>query len=171
MNLITGLSIDGLVFDGVNFILQDIKGLEFPSVRLPRYNLPGSSGAYVSNTLYGERAIRIKGVVNAPDGSVTTYLSNRNTLINALSFKRDAIDDIVPQIMTVTLANGQVLTTQAYVDTPLAMGFSPDQTDYEEFLITLIAPDPGLYSSTPSSNWPGNSASRPGPCVSTRTRG
>jgi Phage tail protein len=152
VNIVTSLSIDSLVFDGNSFILEEISGLETPLTRLPRYNLPGASGAFISNALYGERAIKIKGTVNAPDGQATTYLLNRTTLINALNYKRDVNNNIVPQTLTIGLANGQVLTTQAYVDTPLSMGFSPDQTDYEEFLITLVAPDSNLYSSTQITN-------------------
>lgn len=156
LQTITGLSIDSLVFDNSNFILQEIKGLESPLTRLPRYNLPGQSGAYISNALYGERAIKIRGLVNVPDGTAVsqvrnTYLANRTTLINNLSYSYDSSGRPVPRTLTITLVNGQVLTASVYVDTPLAMGFSPDQVDYEEFLITLVAPDPLLYSSTPIS--------------------
>jgi phage-related protein len=159
MQIITSLSIDNLVFDGSNYILEEVDGLELPLTRLPRYNWPGQNGAFISNTLYGERAIKIKGTLNAPDGTVNTYLTNRITLINALNYKRDINNDIIPQTLTVGLANGQILTCDVYVDTPLTMAFSPDVTDYAEFLITLIAPDPNLYSITPiitSVNFPIN---------------
>ncbi len=149
--VITSLSIDDLTFDNSNFILEEVKGLELPTVRLPRYHLPGASGAFVSNALYGERSIRIKGVVNAPDGSRLTYLTNRTTLINNLAYKYDDNGRPLTRTLTVTLLNGQVLTANVYVDTPLIMGFSPDQTDWEEFEIGLIAPDPFLYSSSPIS--------------------
>lgn len=152
MNIITGLSISNptantLTFDNSNFILVEIAGLETPLTRLPRYNLPGSSGAFISNALYGERAIKITGILNAPDGQPTTYLTNRTALINALAYSRDNSGNLQPQTLTITLANGQILTTNVYVDHPLAMKFSSDQNDYEDFLITLVAPDPNLYSS------------------------
>src|SRR4051812_20876418 len=129
MRTITGLTITPLnsnpiSFDGVNFILVSVDGLASPLVRLPRYNLPGNSGAYISNALYGERALKIKGVVNAPDGSRTTYLANRTSLINALSYQYDNSGNISPQILTFTFENGLVLTTTAYIDTPVQMGFS-----------------------------------------------
>jgi len=148
MQIITALQIDDLIFDNTNFILTEVTGLESPSVRLPRYNLPGASGAYISNALYGERPIRIKGVVNAPDGTRATYLANRTTLINNLAYKRDENNFIVPQLMTITLENGQILTTSVYVDTPLQMGFSSDKVDYEDFQISFVAADPFLYSSS-----------------------
>src|ERR1035437_5490976 len=135
-------------FDGSNYILEEITGLETPKTRLPRYNLPGNSGAFISNALYGERGIVIKGYVNAPDGSITTYLANRTNLINVLAYARDNQNVLYPQTLSITLTNGFSLTASVYVDTPLAMGFSPDQTDYEAFQITLVAADPNLYSST-----------------------
>ena len=67
MNLITALSIDTLVFDNQNFVLQDVKGLESPALRLPRYNQPAGNGANISNALFGERPIAIKGMVIVPD--------------------------------------------------------------------------------------------------------
>ena len=151
MQIITSLSIDSLTFDGSNYILEEVSGLELPLTRLPRYNWPGQSGAFISNALYGERAIKIKGTVNAPDGTVNTYLLNRTALINALNYKRDVNNNIVPQTLTIGLANGQNLTAEVYMDTPITMAFSPDATDYAEFLITLVAPDPNLYSNTISS--------------------
>lgn len=151
MRTITGLSIDGITFDGTNYILQEVTGLESPLLRVTRYNLPGGSGAFISNVLYGERSIRLKGIVNAPNGSRVTYLANRIALINALTYKRDNSNNIVPQVMTITLENGQVLTTNVYMDTPLQMGFSMDQVDFEEFQVTFVAADPNLYSSTQSS--------------------
>ena len=155
MRTITGLSITSsggtLAFDGSNFILVEINGLESPVVRLPRYNLPGASGAFISNALYGERALKIKGIVNAPDGSRTTLLANRTTLINTLAFQRDADNNLQPQTVTITLENGTVLTTQGYVDNAVSMGFTPDQVDHEDFLITMVCPDPNLYSTTQTS--------------------
>jgi hypothetical protein len=154
--IITGLTISSptantLTFDNSNFILSEIKGLESPLVRLPRFNLPGASGAFISNALYGERAIKIKGVVNAPDNKVSTYLANRTTLINALAYSRDNSGVLQPQTLMITLSNGQVLTTDIYVDTPLAMGFSEDTLGWEDFLVTMVAADPFLYSATVSS--------------------
>lgn len=151
MFLITALSIDTLVFDNRNFVLQDIKGLESPTLRLPRYNLPGQSGAAISNALYGERAISIKGMVITPDGtqaglSQALYLTNRNTLINALSYKTDINGNLLPQVMTVTFTNGLSVSCQVFQDKPLQMGFSEGQPDFEEFQLTLVAPDPNLYS-------------------------
>lgn len=146
MNLITSLQVDDLVFDNTNFILVSIKGLETPTTRLSRFPLPGTSGAFVSNALYGERAIQITGVVNAPDGLRSTYMANRTTLINNLAYKRDSNNNIVPQLMTITLEGGQVLTSEVYVDTPLQMAFTQDKTDYEDFQISFICPDPLLYS-------------------------
>jgi hypothetical protein len=143
--LITNLTIDSLTFDGENYILQNLSGLESPTVRLPRYNLPGSSGAFISNALYGERSIKITGTINAPDNNPLTYLANRTALINALNFKRDIDNNIVPQLMTITLANGQILTTQVYVDNQIQMAFSSDKTDFEDFIITFVAPDYNLY--------------------------
>ena len=155
MRTITGLTISSnggtVTFDNSNFILVEVNGLESPVVRLPRYNLPGSSGAYISNALYGERPLKIKGIVNAPDGSRATLLTNRTTLINTLAFQRDADNNLQPQTVTITLENGQVLTTQGYVDNAVSMGFSPDQVDHEDFLITMVCPDPNLYSTTQAS--------------------
>lgn len=148
MRTITSLTIDDLSFDGSNYILQEVKGLESPLTRLTRYNLPGNSGAYISNALYGERSIAIKGIVNAPNGTRTSYLQNRISLINALAYKRDDSNNITPQTLTITLESGLILTTDVYIDTPLQMGFSMDQVEYEEFQITLIAADPNLYSTT-----------------------
>jgi len=151
MRIITSVVIaapngNSITFDGKSYILVNVDGLASPLVRLPRYNLPGSSGAYISNALYGERAIKIKGVVNAPDGSRLTYLANRLTLINALAYQTNNAGQILPQTITISLENGTVLTTSGYMDTPLAMGFSEDQMDYEEFQLTLACPDPLLYS-------------------------
>ena len=143
--LITSVVIDSLIFDGTNYSISNLSGLESPTVRLPRYNLPGTDGAFVSNALYGERAIKITGTINAPDSDPLTYLANRTTLINALNFKRDIDNNIVPQLMTITMANGQVLTTQVYVDNPVQMAFSSDKTDYEDFIVTFVAADCNLY--------------------------
>jgi len=156
MRTISSMSIasynaDPLVFDNSNFVLVNVSGLESPTVRLPRFNLPGTSGAFISNALYGERAIKIKGVVNAPDGSRITYLSNRTKLINAIAFARDNSDVLHPNILNITLENGQQFAINCYVDTPVAMGFTEDQTDYEEFLITLVSPDATITSSVESS--------------------
>jgi Phage tail protein len=150
MRLITGLVVQSfngttVTFDGKNFILESVDGLSLPILRLPRYNLPGASGAYISNALYGERAIKIKGIVNAPDGSRLTYLANRTTLINGLAYQTDNGGTIQPQTLTITLENGLVLTTTGYADT-FAMGFSEDQMDYEEFQLTFVCPDPVLFS-------------------------
>lgn len=146
LQTITALSIDAISFDNENYILSEVKGLESPVVRLPRYNLPGSSGAFVSNTLYGERQISIKGYVNAPNGSRATYLNNRTALLNAIAFKRDVNNNIVPQLMTISLENGVHLTMRVYVDQPIQMGFTQDTVEIEEFLLSLVAPDPNLYS-------------------------
>lgn len=151
MFLITALSIDTLVFDNTNFVLQEVKGLESPALRLPRYNLPGSPGAAISNALYGERAIAIRGMVIVPDNTppsqrLTTYLANRNTLINALSYKRDVAGNLLPQTMTITLSNGVSVTTQVFQDKPLQMAFSEGQPDFEQFQVAMVAPDPNLYS-------------------------
>lgn len=148
-NIITALSIDDLVFDNINFILQEVQGLEMPLVRLPRYNLPGQSGAFISNALYGERPIKIRGTINAPDNNLNTYLTNRTTLINNLSFLYDTGNRPIARTFSVTLINGQTLTAGVYVDTPLQMKFSENQVGYEEFFITLVAPDFNLYSQTP----------------------
>jgi len=151
MRLITALSVQSfngtnVAFDGKNFILESVDGLAFPVLRLPRYNLPGSSGAFISNALYGERAIKLKGIVNAPDGSRLTYLTNRTTLINSLAYQTDNSGAIQPQTLTLTLENGLILTTTGYIDT-FRMGFSEDQMDYEEFQLTFVCPDPLLYAS------------------------
>ena len=155
MNLITGLTIASqnqtITFDGSNYILEEVTGLETPTTRLVRYNLPGASGAYISNALYGERALKIKGWVNASDASRLTYMTNRINLINTLAYQRDDNNNLVNQTLTFTLENGLILTTTGYVDTGLQMGFSPDQTDFEEFQITFVCPDPNLYSLTQSS--------------------
>jgi hypothetical protein len=148
MRNIVSLQIDNLVFDGTNYIIEQIQGLEMPLTRLPRFNLPGSSGAYISNALYGERSIKIKGYVNAPDNSRLTYLANRAELINSVTYKRDINGLLIPQLMTITLENGVVLTTEVYQDTVLQFGYSPDQDIFEEFQMTLIAPDPFLYSTS-----------------------
>jgi len=148
MRNISSLQIDNLVFDGSNYVIEEIQGLEMPITRLPRFNLPGSSGAFVSNALYGERSIKIKGYVNAPDNSRLTYLTNRANLVNNITYKRDSGGNLVPQLMTITLENGTVLTTQVYQDTVLQFGYSPDQDVFEEFQMTLIAPDPFLYSTS-----------------------
>lgn len=156
MQVITALSLGAINFDQSNYILQDIKGLESPLLRIPRYNLPGSNGAAISNTLFGERAIVIKGTVTVPDNTasnqrIITYLNNRNALINAVSYKRDIFNDLVPLTLTVTLANGVQVTSQVFQDKPLQMGFSMGQPEWEEFQITLVAPDPNLYSTQQSS--------------------
>jgi len=156
MNLITALSIDTLVFDNQNFVLQDIKGLESPTLRLPRYNQPAGNGANISNALFGERPLSIKGMVIVPDNipysqKLITYLANRNTLINALSYKRDVNGNILSQTMMVTFINGVSVTCQVLQDKPLQMGFSEGQPDFEEFQFTLIAPDPNLYSTVQTS--------------------
>ena len=156
MFLITALSIGNLAFDNRNFVLQEVKGLESPMLRLPRYNLPAQSGAAISNALYGERAISIKGMVITPDGtpaslSQLVYLTNRSTLINALSYQRDISGNLIPQTMTVTLANGITVTCQVFQDKPLQLAFSQGQPDFEDFQITLVAPDPNLYSATVTS--------------------
>jgi hypothetical protein len=52
---ITPAGVSPIVFDDANFILTSLKGLEMPKVRLPRFDLPGSSGAFISNALYSER--------------------------------------------------------------------------------------------------------------------
>jgi len=147
---ITSLSIDALVFDNNKYILQEVSGLESPLIRLPRYNLPGSSGAFISNALYGERSIKIKGVVNSEDGTRATYINNRLALVNALAIKRSISDVLEYQTMTIGLQNGLTVSTQVIMDTPLSMGFSPENTDYEEFQMTFVAPDPRLYSTTQS---------------------
>lgn len=151
MFLITALSIDTLVFDNQNFVLEEVKGLESPMLRLPRYNLPAQPGAAISNALYGERAISIKGYVIVPDNTPHSqaqilYLTNRSTLINALSYKRDANSNIIAQTMTVSFINGLSVTAQVFQDKPLQMGFSEGQPDFEQFQLTLVAPDPNLYS-------------------------
>jgi hypothetical protein len=151
MHLITALSITSLnggtiTFDGANYILTEVSGLESPTVRLSRYNLPGSSGAYISNALYGERAIKLRGVVNAPDYRRTTYLANRVALINALAFQTDDTGVLQPQTLTLTLESGLILQTNVYVDTPLQLGFSPEQPEYEDFQVSFVAADPFLYA-------------------------
>jgi hypothetical protein len=148
MRNILSLQIDNLVFDGTNYIIEKIDGLEMPLTRLPRFNLPGASGAFISNALYGERPIKIKGYVNAPDNSRLTYLTNRSNLVNNITYKRDSNGNLVPQLMTITLENGTVLTTEVYQDTVLQFGYSPDQDVFEEFQMTMIAPDPFLYSTS-----------------------
>ena len=152
MRTITGLQVGAVIFDNSNYILSEIKGLEMPTTRLPRYNLPGQSGGFISNALYGERKIQIKGWVNAPDGQRTTLLTNRINLINALIYQySNGIP--VPLTVTITLENGQVLTTNVYPseNMPLTMGYTPNQVDFEEFFITLIAPGYTLNSQTPTS--------------------
>lgn len=151
MSLLTGLSIDSLVFDNQNFILQEIHGIESPTLRLPRYNLPGANGTAVSNALFAERAISIKGYVNAPDGTPSSlaqsvYLANRRTLINSVAYKRDVNGNLFSQLMTITLMDGTQVTCNVFLDKPLQMGFSIGNTSYEEFQLTFIAPDPNLYS-------------------------
>lgn len=146
MNNITSFQINTLVFDQTNFILQEVRGLESPMVRLPRYNLPGASGAFISNALYGERSIKIKGVVNSSDGTRSTYVNNRTLLVNAFAITRDVNNNLVPQTFLMTLANGQILTFSGFVDTPLQMGFSMDQSDWEEFQVSFVCPDPNIYS-------------------------
>lgn len=149
MRTITALSIGAINFDNSNYILSEIKGLEMPTTRLPRYNLPGQSGGFVSNALYGERKIQIKGYVNAPDGKRTTLLTNRINLINALLYQYSG-GSPVPLTLTVTLENGQVLTLSVYPseNMPLTMGYTADQVDFEEFMLTLIAPNYNIASQT-----------------------
>lgn len=147
-NIITALSIDDLVFDNTNFVLQEIQGLEMPIVRLPRYNLPGQSGAFISNALYGERSIKIKGLVNVNTNNMTTFLSNRRTVIDNLGFQYDINNRPVARTMTIALIDGRILTTDIFIDTPLQMKFSENQVGYEDFLITAIAPDFRLYLET-----------------------
>lgn len=155
LQTITALSIstplETINFDGSSYILVQVDGLEAPLMRLPRYNLPGSSGAFISNALYGERALKIAGVVNASDGKRTTYLTNRSNLISALSLQRDSSNNPIAITVSFTLANRSSYTLSAYQDTPLSMGFSPDQVEFEDFLITLVCPDPNIYSTTLSS--------------------
>jgi len=142
---ITPVGVSPIVFDNTNFILTSVKGLEMPKVRLPRFDLPGSSGAFISNALYSERSLQIKGVVNAADGSRITYLNNRTALINAVAYQYTLAGAPQPVTITIALENGQIVTTSGYVDTPLAMGFSEDQVDYEEFQLSFVCPDPNLY--------------------------
>jgi len=156
LQLITGLSIDTLVFDNQNFVLQGIKGLESPLLRIPRYNLPAQSGAAVSNALYGERAISITGMVITPDGtphsqSQSIYLANRLTIIDALSYKTSVSGNLLPQTLTITFTNGTMITAQVFQDKPLQMGFTEGQPDFEAFQIMLVAVDPNLYSTIVSS--------------------
>lgn len=152
-NLITSVSISSpsastVTFDNANYVLNEIKGLESPLVRLPRFNLPGSSGAFISNALYGERSITIKGTIISPDNNPSTFLTNRNNLINVLAYSRDNNNNLQSQTLMITLGNGQILTTNVFVDKPLQLGYSEDQYGWEEFMISFIAPDPNLYSST-----------------------
>jgi hypothetical protein len=65
-----------------------------------------------------------------------------------MAYARDNSDNLLPQTITIVLQNGIALTTDVYVDTPLAMGFSPDQTDYEEFQVTMVSASPFLASTT-----------------------
>jgi hypothetical protein len=150
LRTITGLQIGSLIFDGSNYIPRTVSGLEMPKTRLPRYNLPGASGAYISNALYGERLVQIKGYVHAPDGKRTTLLANRTTLINSLAYQYDSNGLPLPTTVIFTLENGQVLTMNAYMsdNMPLQLNFSEDQVDYEDFLITLISPNYTLASQT-----------------------
>jgi hypothetical protein len=142
---ITPSGVNPIVFDGTNFILSSVKGLESPKVRLPRFDLPGSSGAFISNALYSERSLQLQGYVNAPDGSRVTYLNNRTALINALSYQYSLAGTPQPVLLTIGLENGQLVQTSGYVDTPLAMAFSEDSVDYEAFHLSLVCPDPNLY--------------------------
>lgn len=151
MNNITSLSIGSITFGNNNsFFLEEVKGLEFPTVRLPRFNLPGQSGGFISNALYGERAIKMKGIVQSADFSRATYINNRTTLINQLTFIRDVNNNLSGQTMTITLANGQIVTTIVYVDTPLQMGYESDIDHWVEFQVSFVAPDPNLYSTIQS---------------------
>ncbi len=157
MQVITGLQIQSpilpspLIFDSRNFILQKAEGFEFPLMRLPRFNLPGQSGGFVSNQLYGERVVKLTGVINAPDGKINTYLANRSTLINSVAIA--LADDGTPQplIMQVTLQNGQVLVLGVYLSNELSSIFDINLVDDGNFLLQFAAPDPNLYAITPIS--------------------
>jgi len=139
-----------LTFDSSNFILQSITGLEYPAIRLPRYNLPGQTGANVSNQLYGERIITIKGVCNG--SNVSSYLTNRSTISNVLSIARDNNNNLQPLVLSFTLANGNAFTANCYTSKELTLSFGEDQIEWATFQIQLVAPDPSLYSTTSSSN-------------------
>src|SRR6266567_4644695 len=104
----------------------------------------------VSNQLYGERVITIKGVCNGTN--VSTYLANRATITNVLSIARDNNNNLQSLILSFTLANGTSFTANCYTAKELSLAFGEDQIEWTTFQIQLIAPDPSLYSTVSSSS-------------------
>lgn len=132
------LSID----DGI-FVQQEITGLEMPDIRTASYNRAGEHGINISNQLYGQRMITMRGAIYSP--SRATFEEKRRALVNACKIDRGSNGFIIPKLLTFTTLDDLALQVQVYVN---RFRMAKNKMHYAEYEIELIAPDIYLESQT-----------------------
>jgi phage-related protein len=119
-----------------------VAGLDFPELRIVKHDKPAEHGSIVSAQLYGGRQVDLTGFVTG--NSTFNYYQNRRALEAACRIVKN-------NYVSQTFLNK--LTT----DDGLALQFLAYCTKFKcdietrrkaDFLLTLFAPDPNLYSQT-----------------------
>ena len=118
------------------FIRPPIGGLGFPEKRLSLYEKSGEHGAFVSNDLYGGRAITLEGtVVGATESQ---FESRRRSLEAAFASQKDSKILSIPRTFKITTLDDVPLQAEVYVRV-----FRFERTDltHGRYFLELFSPE------------------------------
>jgi hypothetical protein len=123
-----------------------IEGLEFPEVRLSRYDRVGEYGAIVPNSLYGGRQITLSGYALA--STVTAYEAARRALEGALGIQKDSNNKVQHATLKFTTMDDLALQCEVQVR---SFQMRVNNIIGGEWFLDLVSPDYQLYSQNLSS--------------------
>lgn len=137
---INGLQIHSNTQD-LGFVVNTMKGLDYPDVREGPYDKPGEHGVVVPNEFYGGRPILVNGRVSGT--TVNQHYTNRRLLSNALSISLNSLNIASPILLQFTTMDN--LNLQCYCRRSRKPEFTEKSLNHSTFLIELLAEDPNLY--------------------------
>ena len=118
-----------------------ITGLDFPLIRLTKYDKPGEHGSIIQTQFYGGRPIILTGRVSG--ATPTQYLQNRRKLTNLQSIILDSLNNAQPVLLSFTTLDNLALQCYVYASDPIQI--VDKSLNHGNFTIKLFAPDPNLY--------------------------
>ena len=118
-----------------NYVLQPpVEGLLRPEVRTADGVFSGRDGGYISNQLYGKRAVTLQGMMIGNDAD--DYEDLRKNLVANLPIRSMAE-------FKITMPSGDQYILEAY---PIDVQADYRRDSYGEYKIDIVAPSPYLYA-------------------------
>jgi hypothetical protein len=123
------------------WLKSPVLGLDTPEYRLSINEKAGEDGGNASSAFYGPRLVTLEGYIRG--GSVALYEENRRAFASAFAINREANGTpVLTRFEFTTLSGAQYY----FYGIPRRPVFSQTNIDYCDFMVSIVVPQPQLFS-------------------------